>query len=242
MAGEEVLIDIVKENGIGPQFFGSAYDIAMAKGWSIKSVISRALRQSLSSKGRSLNSILRPFVREDLVQLLTPDYLPDAIPLENLHPALGAVAELEPGNCLHILNSVYVYLEHQDEWGMDVGIPRIQPFLSQPVLEAAWKVPPWKFVMGGVDRSLERELFKDYIPRTHAMRTGKGNINEIFQRLCDENIREIEAKIVEGRLTKEGVICRKKLKALVDQRDMNRMAAHTLIELASWEDWIGRVS
>lgn len=84
-------------------------------------------------------------------------------------------------------------------------VPRINPLLSQPIIELVYRIPSYLFVHGGVDRGLARLAFKGMAPDENIMRVSKGGIHDFYQKLFFMNIGFLKEFYMDGMLVKHGI-------------------------------------
>jgi asparagine synthase (glutamine-hydrolysing) len=83
---------------------------------------------------------------------------------------------------------------------------------SRPVLESVLSIPPYIMIEGGVDRSLERAAFAEFIPVELVYRTRKGDATQYHTRALERNLPFVRELLLEGDLARDDLLDRDALK------------------------------
>lgn len=79
---------------------------------------------------------------------------------------------------------------------------------SRPVLERVLSIPPYVMIEGGVDRSLERAAFTEFIPATLSRRTRKGDATQYHTKALERNLPFVRELLLEGELARHELLNR----------------------------------
>lgn len=119
--------------------------------------------------------------------------------------------------------------------------PRIQPLLSQPILELVFSIPCYLFSLGGVSRGLARRAFQDWLPEEIVWRQSKGGGEQYLTDVYTNNLPFYRELLRGGRLVEMGFCDRDLLEEALDPvRSMNTAAASQLLDAAGIEAWVRR--
>jgi asparagine synthase (glutamine-hydrolysing) len=111
--------------------------------------------------------------------------------------------------------------------------------LSQPIVEACLRIPPYVMTAGGKERALARAAFTDLVSPDVALRVTKGETTRYFAAVLAANEAWIRGILCGGRLVKSGVVDSDALqRALAGGWLQDGMAADGLYALIAAECWL----
>lgn len=173
--------------------------------------------------------------------LLHPDCLAEMKQNRPDHPWLAAPRDALPGKAAHIamITRAQQYLH-----GYDRRLPftSIAPLLSQPVVEAALRIPSWVACQGGIDRSAARRAFEARIPANILHRRTKGGPDAFAIQILRTNLDLVKRRLSTGRLASNGIIDVSAVAAAMTAerlpRDANYVRLLLLLDTEAWvEHW-----
>ena len=88
---------------------------------------------------------------------------------------------------------------------------RTMPLLSQPLVELCLRIPTYVLIRNGVDRATARRAFAPDLPVEIIKRRNKGRIDSHIRDVLDANLNFVRARLLDGRLVKEGLLNRRNL-------------------------------
>lgn len=163
---------------------------------------------------------------------LTQDW--SHVPLS--HPWLEAPKGAFPGKAAHVGMMVRI-LGTIDGFARDRP-PDIQPLLSQPIVEACLRIPMWKWIEGGRNRSVVRQAFASMLPAALIDRTSKGGPNSFAYTVIDHHKTAIRERLLKGRLVDVGLIKADAVAAALAPetylRPPDHMRVSMLLEAENW--------
>lgn len=165
---------------------------------------------------------------------LARDRLPDA---PDFHPWLDEPADALPGRRSHI-RAVIAAFAHLDGYARHAVAPSLFPLLSQPVMEACFRVPTWLWIAGGRDRAVARQAFRDALPAKVLDRRSKGGMDAYCIRNFEANRARLEPFLLEGHLAGAGLLDRPAvasfLRRPVGPRDQRFYRLLPVIDAEAW--------
>ncbi|CAE6709632.1 asparagine synthase C-terminal domain-containing protein [Xanthomonas arboricola] len=154
------------------------------------------------------------------------------------HPWLSAPANALPGDRerIHALATTQVYRDSAPRgWHAHLRLP----LLSQPVMEAALRIPSWMWIRGGQNRAVARQAFADLLPAEVLARRSKGAFTGYVGALYAKHQHQLQAYLLDGQLHAHG---------LLDRQALQRFFAHPLaprdrrlgrvLDLCAVENWV----
>ncbi len=119
---------------------------------------------------------------------------------------------------------------------------RTYPLLSQPLVELCLRIPTYRLIAGGVDRSLARRAFTEELPTQIVQRRSKGGINTLSTRILDANLPFLRETLLDGYLVREGILDRGRLERTLSGRpDPTSVEYNEILhEYLSIEAWLRR--
>lgn len=165
---------------------------------------------------------------------LAREALPDA---PDYHPWLDEPADALPGRRSHI-RAVIAAFAHLDGYARHAAAPSLFPLLSQPVMEACFRVPTWLWIAGGRDRAVARQAFRDALPAKVLDRRSKGGMDAYCIRNFEANRARLEPFLLEGHLTRAGLLDRPAVAAFlrrpIGPRDQRFYRLLPVIDAEAW--------
>jgi asparagine synthase (glutamine-hydrolysing) len=159
-----------------------------------------------------------------------------------LHPDLRNSSDLPIGK-LHQVHQLINACGYYDPYLSDAAPERVNPLLSQPLVELCLALPTWVLTQGGRGRSLARSAFARDIPREIANRRSKGSMEEHVVTILQRNLPLTRSLLLDGHLVRQGLLDRPKLEKALGGRlsDLGGRQGeiHQYIAL---EAWIRRVA
>lgn len=170
---------------------------------------------------------------------ISQDILSQGPQISALHPMLLPDHSMAKGKYFHLLSSAFMSIEYYDPWGGTDGLERVCPLLTQPVIEAALKIPTWLMVYGGVDRGLARWTFRQHLPELVVQRTSKSNPDKLYEDIFFTNLGTIRDVLLNGVLVESGILVESDLEAALSDKNPNlRSIIQAILEFLNWEIWL----
>ncbi|MCR6645821.1 MAG: asparagine synthase-related protein [Terricaulis sp.] len=130
-------------------------------------------------------------------------------------------------------------LSYFDEAALAGGARTHPLLLSQPIVEACLRIPPYVMVAGGKERALARAAFADLVPLDVVRRITKGETTRYFAAVLAANEAWIRDILCGGKLIENGVVDSTALQhALAGGWLQDGMAADGLYALIAAECWL----
>ena len=153
------------------------------------------------------------------------------------HPWLDEPDDALPGRRSHI-RAVIAAFAHLDGYARHTVAPSLFPLLSQPVMEACFRVPTWLWIAGGRDRAVARQAFRDVLPAKVLDRRSKGGMDAYCIRNFEANRTRLEPFLLEGHLARAGLLDRPAVAAFlrrpVGSRDQRFYRLLPVIDAEAW--------
>jgi asparagine synthase (glutamine-hydrolysing) len=200
------LADYIHDFGLRSGMFQVAHNAGRLSGYSISSVMQRALKLGL------FRSTWNPFARAGAASaLLAPDVLANLLgPIESSLPWFDPARYVPPGKQFHISN-----VSDSDAGGAPYHQPgdpaRLSPLLSQPLVELCLRIPTYVHCSDGWDRRVERLAFADDIPQEIATRRSKGGQASFSNEVLAHNRSFVKELLLDGELVRNGIVVRPRL-------------------------------
>lgn len=113
------------------------------------------------------------------------------------------------------------------------------PLCAQPVIEACLSIPAPMLTLGGRDRGLARQAFRDRLPAAIIERRSKGDMTQIYGRMIVESLPMLRPWLLDGRLAALGVIDREAAdRELHRERFLWRGRYSAIMVGAAFEAWV----
>lgn len=224
--------DALRMHGPGRRFVRAVHHIAEIHDTTLWIAGSMAWRQALRPPIHRVWPNTNVFLAESMLPR-EPDF----------HPWLAEPLRALPGRRSHI-RSVVAAFAHLDGYARHAMAPSVFPLLSQPVMEACFRVPTWMWVDGGRDRAVAREAFRDRLPAEIINRRTKGGMDAYCIRNFEANRARLEPFLLEGHLADAGLLDRPAVAAFLRQpvgvRDDRVYRLFPIIDVEAWlRGWLG---
>lgn len=222
------VLDRLEQEGLRRGVFRTAAEIAQQSRtnvWQVLNVAAKrwARRRSTMPRPKS-NRFLHPAVARSL-------------PWPAGNPWLEAPAELAPGKKRHAWSLIGIQ-NHLEGFGREAIAPHFSPLLSQPMLEVCLAIPSWLWCEGGNNRSIAREAFRGLLPPAIIDRRTKGGFDTFVVQLIEANRPVIRTMLIEGSLTRQGLLDPDAIDAFMCGRLNENDAVADLLALIDVEAWV----
>lgn len=212
--------------------FGSLLDIAIATSrltrrsvWAVFSAIARM----------TLPGGIRVDPRADFVAGLQLVGAGDVAPED--HAWLADIGRAPPARAARV-RQLLDALSYFDDDVLPAIAPTHPLFLSQPVVEACLRIPPYVMTADGKERALARAAFADLVPEGVFRRTTKGETTRYFAAVLSANAEWIKSVLIDGRLVQSGIVEASVMRDLFKsgwlQNGVVTGAVYTLIASECW--------
>ena len=171
----------------------------------------------------------------------------DRLPREpDFHPWLAEPGDALPGRRSHI-RAVIAAFAHLDGYTRHAVAPSIFPLMSQPVMEACFRIPTWMWIDAGRDRAVVRQAFRNILPARVLDRRSKGGMDAYCIRNFEANRSRLEPFLLDGHLAEAGLLDRPAVASFLRQpvalRDQLFYRLLPIIDAEAWvRGWLGPVS
>lgn len=115
---------------------------------------------------------------------------------------------------------------------------RVQPLLSQPLIELCLRIPTYLLTSKGWDRAIARQAFSEDVPKEILRRRSKSSMNENVLDVLKRNSDAARELLLDGELVGSGVIERAALETALSDGASDKALAHEVFELLSTEAWL----
>jgi len=117
----------------------------------------------------------------------------------------------------------------------------VSPLVSQPIVEAALRIPTWRWCEGGIDRAPVRTIFADRLPPSIMKRRWKGGPDGFCIALVSARRDELRTRLLDGCLADAGLIDREAVAVALSDAGISRADLYfRILELAEAEAWARR--
>lgn len=173
--------------------------------------------------------------RSDVMGVLADD--PDQR-IEDAHPWLADIKHASPARILRIRQLVHA-LGYFDEAMLAPKLNQRALLLSQHIIEACLRIPPYVMTEGGQERALARAAFADLIPNEVFHRVSKGETTRFFAAVLAAHRDWIHTILMDGELVDAGVVDRTALESALSSAWVeDGAAADGLYALIAAECWL----
>ena len=168
----------------------------------------------------------------------------DRLPREpDFHPWLVEPADALPGRRSHI-RAVIAAFAHLDGYARHRVAPSVFPLLSQPVMEACFRIPTWMWIDGGRNRAVARQAFRDILPAKVLDRRSKGGMDAYCIRNFEANRSRLEPFLLDGHLAQASLLDRPLVASFLRQPvgsgDQRFYRLLPIIDAEAWaRSWLG---
>jgi asparagine synthase (glutamine-hydrolysing) len=223
-----ILADCLLRGGFDRRFLSVARTLGDLAGAGLPRLVAKAVHRawwrSPAPRIAASDRFLTPEVRAGLRQ--SPPHLwfqppPSALPGRAAHVALLVPAQ----NMVEAVNAGAPY-------------PAISPLASQPVIEAALRIPSWRWIAPGYDRAVVRAAYRDRLPAAIIDRRSKGTPTSFVAQIFERNRATIRDMLLGGWLAKQHLLDTEALsQALAGDtpvRDLGFAALMTFLDVEAW--------
>lgn len=117
-------------------------------------------------------------------------------------------------------------------------LPRIMPFISQPLIETMLRIPTHIILARGRNRGLARETFKTELTHEVYNREQKGYVTRFFFNSLIENLPSIKEFLYDGILLREGFLDREVLDTDLNEDSIKtKMIGAHIMNSVKYEKW-----
>ena len=129
-------------------------------------------------------------------------------------------------------------MEYYDPLGRWDDPERVEPLVSQPLIEVCLRIPTYVLINGGKDRAIARRAFASDLPREIVQRHAKGGMEEYAKQILMRNIGFVRDVLFEGELVKRRFLDRSKLEQALSDRPHKVGSAmaeiYTYLSIEAW--------
>lgn len=212
--------------GLGPPVLRTIEGLARYHNASVWSVAARAWKQLRDRSHRRS----WPKTQGYLSKASVPSDCP-------LHPWLKEPENALPGKRSHI-EAILASLAHVDGYHRHSIAPSRFPLLSQPVVEAALRVPSWLWVTGGQDRAVARTAYAGRLPPLILGRRTKGALDSYALESIQRQSAKLLPFLLEGQLARHGLLNLAKVESVLQGKfERGDKTGHLLLPLIDTESW-----
>ena len=229
--------DYLKLLGFRRDFFGATLDAAHlgnASFW-------KSLRQAVSDqsfRGNPIDGAGR------FLTLMKRDAIDAALQSAHrfVHPGWLAAQDLPIGK-FHQLGMVISPLEYYNHYLREAAPERVQPLMSQPLMELCLATPTFVLTHGGRGRALARAAFADRIPAEIARRRSKGGAEDYIATVLKRNLPFATEMLMNGLLMKNGLLDRAQVESALAGKPGAKATYMTEIHACiATEAWLQRAT
>jgi asparagine synthase (glutamine-hydrolysing) len=149
-----------------------------------------------------------------------------------------AQGDVPPGKRLHAA-TLCVSQEYYDPLGSAEHPERVQPLLSQPLIELCLRIPTYLLAGKGWDRAVARQAFSEDVPREILRRRSKAGLNENILDVLSRNLDAAREFLLDGELVAHRLLDRSTMEAaLADGAGEDKELACELFDHLSTEAWL----
>lgn len=159
-----------------------------------------------------------------------------------VHPGWLAAEDLPIGK-FNQLSMVICPFEYYNHYRNAATHERVQPLMSQPLLELCLALPTFVLTQGGRGRGLARSAFADSIPAEIAGRRSKGGMERYIAAVLRDNLPFARELLLDGMLVKHGLLDRQRTEATLAGRPAAKTGYLTEIHACiATEAWLRRTT
>jgi asparagine synthase (glutamine-hydrolysing) len=233
---ELAVTDYAQRHGLSTQLVRIAgRNAAMARS-SVWTLVRHAIRDGILNR--------KQFSEENPCELRT--LVNDAVrervrgQLASSHPWFTPTEGVPPGKLLHMQLALNGEARFYDPLMPENGPEELEPLASQPVIEAALRIPTYTLVNDGRNRGLARQAFVNDVPAPILARTWKGRPGNTFDRHFQSNIRFIRELLLDGVLVRERLLDRRKLLTTLNGPTKQEGGLMEIFDHLITESWLRR--
>jgi asparagine synthase (glutamine-hydrolysing) len=229
--------DYLYSHGVNRRFVEVALDTALLENCSLWHVIREAFKHR-RGKHRWHPRTHSLYGRK----LVAPDARARAHEYEYedaTHSLLAAPADTPPGKLWHAFSLAAATPEYFDPHASAAHPERVQPLLSQPLIELCLRIPTYVLASKGWDRAVARQAFSDDVPREILRRRTKQGMQENMAAILTRNIDTARELLLDGHLVGERLLDRSGIEtALADNAVPDNDTAREIFDHISTEVWL----
>ena len=171
-------------------------------------------------------------------KLVTPDIRARIHEYDDMtHPLLSASSDA-PGKWWHAY-SLAAALEYHDPLASASHPERVQPLMSQPLIELCLRIPTYVLASKGWDRAVARQAFSEDVPREILRRRTKQGVRENNADILARNIDTARELLLEGYLVEERLLDRGSIEtALAGNAAPDNCTAREILDHINTEVWL----
>lgn len=222
------VLDRIRAEGFGRAVFETAADIARLSRTNAWAVLLIAVRRSMQPVKVLPTPMVNPFLAEDVRATL---------PWPAGNPWLRAPDDIAPGKRRHVW-SIIAIQNHLEGYGRESFAPFIAPLMSQPIFETCLRIPSWHWCIGGNNRAVAREAFRDALPAAVIDRRSKVAFNTLVHRVIAANLPRLRDMLLGGALARERLIDRKRIERYLSDELSKGVLLPELMALVDVEAWV----
>lgn len=218
--------DVLRRFGIGRAAWAAVDALARIHHASVWDVAKMAWRQARERTAQSQWPRTTGFLAQDALPTIAP-----------VHPWLAEPADVLPGKRSHV-RAILAALAHVEGYGRHALAPSRFPLLSQPVVEAALRIPSWLWIEHGRDRAVARTAYSGFLPASVLDRRTKGGLDSYAIAMLARNRNALQPFLLEGHVSRSGLLDRQRLEAALARQprrgDANTYLLFPLIDTEAW--------
>ena len=224
--------DYLRDHGFNPGLLEAALDAAHLGNVSFWKALGEAVT-SRSFRGNPLDGAGRHLT------LMHPDAMAAALATAPrfIHPGWLDAQDLPIGK-FHQLGMLITPFEYYDHYLRDAAPERVQPLMSQPLLELCLATPTYVLTKGGRGRALARHAFAGLLPPEIAARRSKGGAADYIEAVLQRNLPFARGMLLEGQLARHRLLDRRRVEAALAGRLASRTTyvteIHACIATEAW--------
>lgn len=223
--------------GLGSEFFRIALDGARVDQVSVWKVLRSAVLHAYLGRRWTLASEIGQFTK-----LMSAEAI-DAVKRDKrwVHPHFQERRRTPSGKRWHAYALMFPASEYYDPLGILVGVERVAPLFSQPVLETCLRIPVDVLTIGGWDRAIARRAFKHELPKEIATRRGKGDPGNYVANVLARNLSFVRELLLEGQLVRQKFIDRTRIEAALSSHPAREASGDIEVyDCLNVEAWLQR--
>jgi len=203
--------DFLWTRGLRPDLARIVYHAAQLESLSVWRVFGSALHDWAAPRHKRTNGDAHSALLDSQrVQAMRRAYLCDA--------GMGDQDQtLAPGKALHA-STLSIVNDYYDPMGRAGDPERVAPLMSQPLIEAALRIPTYVLMTAGWDRGLARRAFATELPEGIARRRSKGGIEEHMIGVLRFNLPFIRKMLLDGVLVEHKLLDAARLDEVLQDR------------------------
>jgi len=232
---EQCPVDYLYHNGLRKNFLTECLHNSQLRNKSIYSTISSSVKDYYTGHKFDLDALIRSTTRDSLVSKKILDNLDCN---ERVAHFMDGMQNYSPAKQRHVLWTRFTDLQRWPQQPQYDTI-RILPLLSQPVVEASYRIPTYLTGARGIDRAVARIGFRNLLARQNLLRQSKGGVDDYYQRVFHRNRSFIRRYIDGGYLLSTGILDEEKVLPLLrDEKQSWPQYNVVMLRLLGAEFWM----